>query len=903
MSISTAFRTAGQRTNLASGPVVRQRMRLGVNREDHWTMSLSWLISYMFFVSLIHKLFCSSERLRPLGMVRSSDAASRKITELKEQQTRFQIKTEQSAQLEEIRRVVVSKDPATGNEVEDLGRSGDIIRAISSIGEELKAQRVAISLLKARAQKPTGQVKAAAGPASAENDYAGVQAEETAGGSWTDVVRRNRPRDRAGKATATAGPAVAPRRAYRAAAVMVKVSREEYPELAKKIRSGVRQEVIGDHIIGMRQCRTGCLLIEVRGDTAQVETVRAEVARSAGEEVPVRSLKTMAMVEVSDLDQWTTKKEEVANVLCDATGTEPEAINVVSMRQQFGGAQAAFIRVAKEVAGKLVEESGSACASLSGICRAVAPGRTGPLPVCTAAGRATARLRVKPPPMRGAPSSGSCSGGDRDRARLRINVDGGRAAHDLMEASAVALKADILIVGEPGRAAVVIANPQLALTESDPGVEDGFRWVTCGGHRYYACYWSPNTDFAGFEDFLLRLESSVRSSGVPVVVAGDFNAKSPEWGDSREGAKGRALVDWAASLDLAVCNRGGRPTFTRAHGTGVSSSCIDVSFVSRSLNPAADWRVLDDYTGSLHHYIVFDVADRPAVCALPPERRWSWRKLYPQKLQEAIDSVRVPETFVDAASGAEVVGVILNDVCAATQEILPTSQEEAHQTPVKGLAGRGRSREGRVQGPPVRAEESDPEQQGVLEGAVPTGRQRPVRPPVQAHQQEVARQAGDPRENGEYSRYAILDGPHSSQLACSGGHHGVPEITCAEVASVGACLPRGKAPGPDGVPDIVVGALARRRPDILWGLFNACLQESEFPEWGKLAKLVLLRKGDKPLDSPSAYRPICLLDSVGKFFERLIKRRIEEVIEDGGGFNDRHHLYINGSSARLSPWM
>ncbi|VVC42613.1 Zinc finger, CCHC-type [Cinara cedri] len=79
----------------------------------------------------------------------------------------------------------------------------------------------------------------------------------------------------------------------------------------------------------MRQCRTGGLLIEVRGDAAQVETIRAEVARSPGEEVPVRSLQTIAMVEVRGLDQWTTK-EEVANALCAATGTKPGAINVVA---------------------------------------------------------------------------------------------------------------------------------------------------------------------------------------------------------------------------------------------------------------------------------------------------------------------------------------------------------------------------------------------------------------------------------------------------------------------------------------------------------------------------------------------------------------------------------------------
>ncbi|VVC42618.1 Hypothetical protein CINCED_3A012093 [Cinara cedri] len=89
---------------------------------------------------------------KAIGMVWSPDGASQKIMKLKEHQTKFQAKTEQaqreqSAQLEEIRRVVVGKELAAGSEVEDPGRGGDILRAISSIGEELKAQRVAISRL------------------------------------------------------------------------------------------------------------------------------------------------------------------------------------------------------------------------------------------------------------------------------------------------------------------------------------------------------------------------------------------------------------------------------------------------------------------------------------------------------------------------------------------------------------------------------------------------------------------------------------------------------------------------------------------------------------------------------------------------------------------------------------
>lgn len=53
-------------------------------------------------------------------------------------------------------------------------------------------------------------------------------------------------------------------------------------------------------------------------------------------------------------------------------------------------------------------------------------------------------------------------------------------------------------------------------------------------------------------------------------MAGDFNTKSPEWGDHHEDAKGRALVDWAASLNLILCNHGDKPTFSIVYNGGTS---------------------------------------------------------------------------------------------------------------------------------------------------------------------------------------------------------------------------------------------------------------------------------------------------------------------------------------------
>lgn len=104
-----------------------------------------------------------------------------------------------------------------------------------------------------------------------------------------------------------------------------------------------------------------------------------------------------------------------------------------------------------------------------------------------------------------------------------------------------------------------------------------------------------------------------------------------------------------------------------------------------------------------------------------------------------------------------------------------------------------------------------------------------------------------------------------------------PEVTCQEIKEARLEIPTGKAPGPDGVPDNIIKLIAEHRPELLVDVFNVCLKDGVFPIPWKKAKLVLLRKGNKPLDQPSSYRPICLLNTCGKFLERLLKNRLESL--------------------------
>lgn len=147
---------------------------------------------------------------------------------------------------------------------------------------------------------------------------------------------KGKKKDQGGKpADKPAAQVSSQRRGTRPPAIMVNASKEDFPALAQRIRGGVDKGVIGDRVTSMRQVKSGSLLIEVRGDNKEVEAIRAEIARSAGSDVEVRSLQRRRLVEVRDLDEWTSK-EEVSASVATFTGEQEDLFRVISIRKQYG---------------------------------------------------------------------------------------------------------------------------------------------------------------------------------------------------------------------------------------------------------------------------------------------------------------------------------------------------------------------------------------------------------------------------------------------------------------------------------------------------------------------------------------------------------------------------------------
>lgn len=109
------------------------------------------------------------------------------------------------------------------------------------------------------------------------------------------------------------------------------------------------------------------------------------------------------------------------------------------------------------------------------------------------------------------------------------------------------------------------------------------------------------------------------------------------------------------------------------------------------------------------------------------------------------------------------------------------------------------------------------------------------------------------------------------------------EILNSEMRAVARKMRAKKtAPGPDGIPGkvwgLALGALGGRLKDLM----NQCLIEGKFPKQWKKAGMVLMKKEGKPDNFPSSYRPICLLDEVGKMYERILAGRIRKHLTTEG---------------------
>ncbi|XMA13648.1 hypothetical protein WAI453_006439 [Rhynchosporium graminicola] len=107
-----------------------------------------------------------------------------------------------------------------------------------------------------------------------------------------------------------------------------------------------------------------------------------------------------------------------------------------------------------------------------------------------------------------------------------------------------------------------------------------------------------------------------------------------------------------------------------------------------------------------------------------------------------------------------------------------------------------------------------------------------------------------------------------------------PDITEREVLQAIASTPPKKAPGPDGIINRVLHIIAAQLAPHLTRIYNWSLRLGYCPAHFRQSTPIVLRKpGKDNYTVPKAYRPIALLNTIGKLMDSIIARRISYVTE------------------------
>lgn len=497
---------------------------------------------------------------------------------------------------------------------------------------------------------------------------------------------------------------------------------------------------------------------------------------------------------------------------------------------------------------------------------------------------------------------------------LQLNLNHCEAAHDLLMQTVRELEADVALISEPYRhlsnqpwesdstnKAVIWSCGKCPFQRTANNNEVGFVAAWVDGLRFYSCYAPPSLSNEQFEDFLDRLTEDARKH-FPVAIAGDFNSWAIDWGSKFTNTRGKALLEAMATLDVILLNTGDTPTYTK----GEANSTVDLTFVSSCVaRRGFSWKVLNTYTASDHSAILWEIStgqkltrdDRSASAV-----GWKVKSLDPTALIVALDG-----DPIIAETAEEKTKDLMRRITQACDASMPRKRGKNSRPSVhwwndhisilrsECLKKRRKSQRGYRRPNSAELLTEYKKARRELNRAIKESKRR-------CWKELVAEVEKDPwgrpyKVVMTHLKCQPMPSPTCPQLLEKIvtalfpqqpvftyqleqlNSEDIPTITLDELIEAGNRVGNNKAPGLDGIPNIALKSILRAAPTLFLDVYDTCLKEGTFPQKWKQQRLVLLPKGKKPPEEPSSYRPLCMLDTAGKIFERIIHQRIEAVVD------------------------
>lgn len=518
---------------------------------------------------------------------------------------------------------------------------------------------------------------------------------------------------------------------------------------------------------------------------------------------------------------------------------------------------------------------------------------------------------------------------------LQFNAHLSSASQDLADLATLEQNIDIWLISEPNvrtfmsnkpgwfiddklKAGIKISRKNL--WAEDTGHGQGFVWIMIENCQIFSCYISPNTTEAEYTNYLEQLKYEIRNSKYhQILLGGDFNAKSQEWGSDREDRKGTLLSQWITELGLVIVNQGNKPTFVR----GNTSSNIDITLCSRSLSrKIKNWRVSDEENLSDHENIyfqlIFDNNQNPG----PSDKdtaKWRYDDKKKDKFKEVLKKIlntNDPDPKQCTLS-----------IQKAAEKVFGNKEGKSHRKPVywwneeiSNLRILSHQKKRKM----VRTNKTrhvSLEEKNILRREYYKSKDK-LRIAINLSKRKAWENlCTDLNRNIWGNAYKIVckkfkiatckpltteekieeaaklfPRHEKSEWDTIESDEGNQPFSLEELVEAVHKMRNKKAPGADGVTSELVKALFEIDPNYCLSLFNKSWISGSFPSEWKIAKLVLIEKGKKDSQGNMTYRPICLLNVLGKVMEHLIKARLTKEMREKGVLADTQFGFREGRS-------
>src|SRR6266576_1613978 len=508
---------------------------------------------------------------------------------------------------------------------------------------------------------------------------------------------------------------------------------------------------------------------------------------------------------------------------------------------------------------------------------------------------------------------------------LQINLNHDARAQDLSLVEAYSQGAQVILSSDPylshgkilapgwsscinGQAAILVRmGIQYTKLQTPETVHLGA--VQVGDLTLCSCYAPPSQPI---DDTLDTLRTLLVHRTTPMVIGGDFNCRSSYVLGSSTNPRGEQFDDLIASLDLSVHNDTSI-TWSRMHN-GTLLQAINDYTLSTSPALVREWRVLERDSLSDHRYILFAVGGttvpRYTQCRLNPEQL----QILLEEAELAVLAAGSPPEAIDQYA-ENLSSIVRNAMEAATTiDSRPPHVNKWWNEDLDQLRGLLRQLDYRLRRTRVPLRKAViAEVRRHLHHAYRLAIRRcketawrdfcsSSEPWGKAYHSIVKRRTGgwmgeipphlrlpdgtNIADNGEAAAY-LLDSkfpeavaplpplpPSDSPITLEEGM-----VSVDTVSKIISCLDNRKAPGPDGVSNKALKLLHLTHPLVLPSLYSNCLTAGHFPLIWKQGRVVFLPKDGKDPASPDGYRPITLLSTIGKVFERVIQERLEGHLE------------------------